>query len=66
MPVKDLVGPPLPTSEDKALLIELHRRLGMPSQRRPGYGDEGGLEPAPAPFGPKPAPITGGAAVEFE
>jgi hypothetical protein len=64
MPVKDLLGPPLLTAEDRALLIELHRRLGMPLPRRPG--DEGGLEPVPTPSGPKPAPMTGGAAATFQ
>jgi hypothetical protein len=62
MPVKDLVGPPLPTAEEKALLLALHRRLGVPLPKRPGYRDEGGLEPVPAPSGPKPIPIAGGAA----
>ena len=66
MPVKDIVGPPLPTAENKALLIELHKRLGIPLPRRPGYRDEGGLEPEPAPSGPKPAPVTGGAAVDLQ
>ncbi len=66
MPVKDLVGPPLPTMQEKALLIELSKRLGMPLPKRPGTSDEGGLEPVPQPSGPKPAPITGGAAAELE
>jgi hypothetical protein len=66
MPVKDLVGPPRPTAEEKALLIALHRRLGVPLSKRPGYRDEGGLEPVPTPFGTKPVPIAGGAAARFE
>jgi len=66
MPVKDLVGPPLPTAEEKTLLIELHKRFGIPFPRRFRYRDEGGLEPEPAPSGPKPAPMTGGAATDLE
>ena len=66
MPVKDLAGPPLPTAEEKALLTDLHTRLGMPLPKRPRYRDEGGLEPEPAPYGPKPAPKTGGAETDIE
>lgn len=66
MPVKDLAGPLLPTAEEKALLIDLQTRLGMPLPRRRGYRDEGGLEPEPAPYGPKPAPKTGGAETDIE
>ena len=65
MPVQDLVGPPLLSAEEKTLLIELHKRLGMPLPRR-GYDNGGGLAPMPTPSGPKPVPMTGGAAVEFE
>lgn len=66
MPVQDLIGPPLPTAEEKALIVELHKRLGMPLPKRPGSRDDGGLEPAPAPRGPAPTPMTGGAAAVFE
>jgi hypothetical protein len=66
MPVKDIVGPPHPTAQEKALLIELHRRLGIPLPKRPGYRDEGGLEPVLTPSGPKPDPMLGGAAARVE
>jgi hypothetical protein len=66
MPLKDLVGPPRPTVEEKALLIELHKRLGIPLPKRRGYRDEDGLEPEPVPSGPKPAPMTGGATADAE
>lgn len=61
MPVKDLTGPPLPTAEEKALLVELLKRLGMPLPRRRGFRDDGGLELMPQPAGPKPSPLAGGA-----
>ena len=61
MPIKDLTGPPLPTAEEKALLTRALKRLGMPLPKRPGFRDDGGLEPAPYPAGPKPTPLAGGA-----
>ncbi len=66
MPVKDLVGPPHPSAEEKALVVELHRRLGIPLSKRPGFRDEGGLEPAPTPSGPKPFPMASGAEAEID
>ena len=66
MPVKDLTGAPPPSAEDKKLIVELHRRLGIPLPRRPGFRDEGGLEPSPAPSGPTPTPMIGGAAAELD
>lgn len=61
MPVKDLTGPPPLTREDQALIIELHRRLGLPLPKRPGFRDEG--EPDPVPVAPRPGsgPLMGGA-----
>jgi hypothetical protein len=61
MPVKDLTGPPLLTEEDKALLLELHQRLGMPLPKRRRYRGDDGLEPVVPPSGPKPPPLAGAA-----
>lgn len=66
MPVKDLTGPPLPTAQEKALRIELHRRLGIPLPKRPGYRDDDGLEPVLPPTGPKPTPLAGGAEADVD
>lgn len=66
MPVKDLTGPPRPTAEQEALIVELHRRMGKPLPKRRGFRDDGELDPTPTSSGPKPSPMTGGAAAEVE
>jgi hypothetical protein len=60
--VNDFIGPPLPTAEEKALLIETLGRLGMPLPKPPAFRDEGGPESVPLPFNPNPMPMTDGAA----
>jgi hypothetical protein len=66
MPVKDLTGPPLPTAEEKTRVAELHKRVGIPLPKRPGYRGDEGLEPVPPPSGPKPAPLAGGAEADLD
>ena len=61
MPIKDLVGAPHPTPEQKALLKEVLTRCGLPVPKRPGWGGDDGTEPASPPRGPKPSPMSGGA-----
>lgn len=60
MPTKDLTGRPPKTTEDRAFVLNLHTRLGLPPPRHGRPGDDGSL-PAPHPSGPKPKPLTGGA-----
>lgn len=66
MPVQDLTGTPSLTAQEKALIIELHGRLGIPLPRRPGYRGGDGLEPVPSPPDPKPSPSMGGAEATVE
>lgn len=61
MPIKDLVGSPHPTPEQKALLEEVLTRCGLPLPKRPPWGGDDGLEPASLPGSPKPNPMGGGA-----
>ena len=61
MPIKDLVGSPHPTLEQKALLEEVLTRCGLPLPKRPGRGGDDGMEPASLPRGPQPSPMSGGA-----
>ena len=61
MPIKDLVGSPHPTLEQKALLEEVLTRCGLPSPKRPGRGGDDEMEPASLPRSPKPSPMSGGA-----
>ena len=61
MPIKDLVGSPHPTPEQKALLEEVLTRCGLPLPKRPGWGGDDGMERASLPRDPKPSPMSGGA-----
>jgi hypothetical protein len=61
VPIKDLVGSPHPTPEQKALLEEVLTRCGLPLPKRSGWGGDDGLEPASLPRDPTPSPISGGA-----
>lgn len=64
MPVKDLIGRPRPTAEQKALEKELFERRQSFLRRRPGPSDdEDGLSPVGPPSGPSPMPIAGAAKI---
>lgn len=59
MPIKDLVGSPQSTPEQKAVLEEVLTRCGLPLPKRPRWGGDDGLEPASNPHTPKPIPMSG-------
>jgi len=64
MPVKDLIGRPRPSAEQKALEKELseHRQLFL--RRRPDRSDDDdGLSPVGPPSGPGPMPLAGAAEI---
>jgi hypothetical protein len=64
MPVKDLIGRPRPTAEQKALEKELFERRQSFLRRRPGPSDdEDGLSPVEPPSGPSPMPLAGAAEI---
>lgn len=61
MPIKDLIGSPHPTPEQKALLEKVLTRFRMPLPKRPGRDGDDGMESAFLPRDPKPSPMNGGA-----
>ena len=60
MPVKDLIGRPRVTDEQRALKKELFERRDALLRRRPGHsdGDDGLCPVGPTP-GPSPMPLAG-------
>ena len=63
MPVKDLIGRPRPTAEQRALEKELLQRREALLRRRPGdFDDDNGLCPVGPPR-PSPMPLAGAAEI---
>jgi hypothetical protein len=64
MPIKDLIGRPRPTAEEKALEKEFFERRQALMRRRPGHSDDDeGLSPVSPPPGPGPMPLAGAAEI---
>lgn len=64
MPVKDLIGRPRPTAEQRALEKELLQRREALLRRRPGHSDDDdGLCPVGPPPSPSPMPLAGAAEI---
>lgn len=63
MPIKDLIGRPRPTAEEKALEKEFFERRQALMRRRPDHFDDEGLFPVSPPPGPGPMPLAGAAEI---
>lgn len=65
MPIKDLIGRPRPTAEEKALEKEFFEGRQALMGRRPGHSDDEGLSPVSPPRGPGPGPMPLAGAAEI-
>ena len=66
MPIKDLIGRPRPTAEEKALQNEFFERRQALMRRRPDhFDDDEGLSPVSPPPGPGPGPMPLAGAAEI-
>lgn len=64
MPVKDLVGRPRPSAEQRAIEKEMIERLERMMRKRPGNSDDDDLSPVTPPSGPSPLPLAGAAELD--
>ncbi|WP_445193685.1 hypothetical protein ACT009_07365 [Sphingomonas sp. Tas61C01] len=64
MPVKDLVGPPRPTAEERAMRKEMMTFVERMLRKRRGDSDDGDLSPVWPPNGPSPLPLAGAAELD--